>query len=379
MCELAVPSPLQVKSVSFLSAASQLCHMDTGLAEKLWLELYPRLWTILLVIHLKHTASPALLLSCSFSCSPAPSPAPSPALLLSCSLLHHHYLQDKQREGLAAELVPFICSGSHVIQKDCQPSALNTFVEGVSRCQPGVAVPPSLLKYLGKSHNLWHRTALLLEQQAFDPTPRDLVRTKKEPSGSGTGAEYDFEPVAGPSSSTSPSSSEAMDGLAELYGLLQEEDMWAGLWTKKAKYPETNIAICYEQQGFYEQAQGAYELAMSKYRADVATKPAPGSVMQEVRVWEEHWIRCSKELNQWETLLEYGSSSSINSPSLMAEAAWRVAGQWGVMKEALQQVGQAVSTDQGDIGDLAGGAGQPQGAGLEGEPLQGLPRHLQPR
>ena len=49
-CELAVPSsPLQVKSVSFLSAASQLCHMDTGLAEKLWLELYPRLWTILLV------------------------------------------------------------------------------------------------------------------------------------------------------------------------------------------------------------------------------------------------------------------------------------------------------------------------------------------
>ena len=77
-----------------------------------------------------------------------------------------------------------------------------------------------------------------------------------------------------------------MDGLAELYGLLQEEDMWAGLWTKKAKYPETNIAICYEQQGFYEQAQGAYELAMSKYRTDVATKPAPGSVMQEVRVWE---------------------------------------------------------------------------------------------
>merc|ERR1719340_74765 len=117
--------------------------------------------------------------------------------------------------------------------------------------------------------------------------------------------------------------------------------MWAGLWTKKGKYAETNIAICYEQQGFYEQAQGAYELAMSKYRTDVASKPAPTTVMQEVKLWEDHWIRCSKELNQWETLLEYGSSSNISNPSLVVEAAWRVPNSWGVMKEALQQVEQA--------------------------------------
>ena len=77
----------EVKNINFLNASAQLCHMDTGLAEKLWLDLYPRLWSI---------------------------------------------LADKQREGLAAELVPFICSGSHVIQKDCQPSALNTFVEAIS-------------------------------------------------------------------------------------------------------------------------------------------------------------------------------------------------------------------------------------------------------
>ena len=46
-----------------------------------------------------------------------------------------------------------------------------------------------------------------------------------------------------------------MDALSELYSLLREEDMWAGLWQKKAKYAETNIAIAYEQQGFYEQSQ----------------------------------------------------------------------------------------------------------------------------
>lgn len=45
------------------------------------------------------------------------------------------------------------------------------------------------------------------------------------------------------------------EALSDMYELLQEEDMWSGLWLKCAKYRETNIAIAYEQQGFYEQAQ----------------------------------------------------------------------------------------------------------------------------
>lgn len=40
-----------------------------------------------------------------------------------------------------------------------------------------------------------------------------------------------------------------------MYELLQEEDMWSGLWQKHARYRETNVAIAYEQQGFFEQAQ----------------------------------------------------------------------------------------------------------------------------
>jgi transformation/transcription domain-associated protein len=231
-------------------------------------------------------------------------------------LFFYFDFSEKQRESLAAEIVPFICSGSHVIQKDCQPSALNTFVESLSRCQPGVAIPAPLLKYLGKSHNLWHRAALLLEQQTFDPAPRDMIRPRKDSSSAAAAAAaevFDFDAVAGggPSTSTVAAASpvqEAMDGLSELYYLLLEEDMWAGLWNRKAKYAETTIAIAYEQQGYFEQAQGAYELAMSKYRADVTSKPAASTLMQEVKLWEEHWLRCSKELNQWETLLEYGNS-----------------------------------------------------------------------
>jgi transformation/transcription domain-associated protein len=46
---------------------------------------------------------------------------------------------------------------------------------------------------------------------------------------------------------------EILDSLAELYSLLQEEDMWAGLWQKRCRYAETATATAYEQHGFFEQ------------------------------------------------------------------------------------------------------------------------------
>ena len=35
--------------------------------------------------------------------------------------------------------------------------------------------------------------------------------------------------------------------------------MLVGLWQKRAKFQETNTALAYEQHGFFEQAQQAYE------------------------------------------------------------------------------------------------------------------------
>ena len=116
--------------------------------------------------------------------------------------------------------------------------------------------------YLGKSHNLWHRSTLLLEKKAFDGS---------------------FETSTG-FNTTSASSMEAMDSLSEMYSLLKEEDMWSGLWQRKAKYQETNIAIAYEQQGYFEQAQGAYELAMSKYRNDYNNGASPVALSQEIKL-----------------------------------------------------------------------------------------------
>jgi len=57
-----------------------------------------------------------------------------------------------------------------------------------------------------------------------------------------------------------------LDSLADLYNQMCEEDLWAGLWQKHAHYRETGVAIAYEQHGFFEQAQTAYETAMAKHK-----------------------------------------------------------------------------------------------------------------
>ena len=35
------------RTVQFLFATAQLCHMDTPLAERVWLDFFPRIWSIL--------------------------------------------------------------------------------------------------------------------------------------------------------------------------------------------------------------------------------------------------------------------------------------------------------------------------------------------
>lgn len=129
----------------FLLAAAQLCHMDTELAEQVWLQMFPRLLDI---------------------------------------------LDEQQRNTLVQEILPFVASGTHTIQKDCHPSSLNVFVESLCRCNPPIQIPPPLMKYMGKSHNLWHRMVLGLEQMAFDP--------KQQPTPAATC--YDFEPDQTPKS-----------------------------------------------------------------------------------------------------------------------------------------------------------------------------------
>lgn len=269
----------KIKTEQLLLATAQLCHMDTSLAERVWLDIFPRLWAI---------------------------------------------LEEHQHNSLISEVVPFVASGTHVIQKDCHPSALGTFLEALSQCNPPVLMKPLLIKYLGKSHNLWHRMTLSLEQMAFENGNSNQVKSRRESDC------YEFEPDFTPHC-------EVMDALSDMYSLLCEEDMWSGIWQKHAYYKETLHAIALEQQGFFEQAQGAYDVAMTKFKQDFVSTPSPYKIQKESILWENQWIRCAKELNQWDLLLEYGSKKADRNPYLVLESSWRIPN-WSMMKEALAQV-----------------------------------------
>ena len=52
---------------------------------------------------------------------------------------------------------------------------------------------------------------------------------------------------------------DTLESLCELYLLLKEDDMFTAVWLKRARLPEVSLALTYEQHGFFEQAQLAYE------------------------------------------------------------------------------------------------------------------------
>ena len=103
---------------TFVHSVAQLSHRSTILAHKIWVDMFPQLWDL---------------------------------------------LEERHHQTLSGELGPFLSSGSHIPQMEGYRSSINTLVEGMSNCDPPIPIRPIILKYLGKTHNLWHQAALILE------------------------------------------------------------------------------------------------------------------------------------------------------------------------------------------------------------------------
>ncbi|XP_070134948.1 transcription-associated protein 1 isoform X3 [Drosophila bipectinata] len=269
-----------IRTDQLLVATSQLCHVDSQLAQSIWLSVFPRIWSI---------------------------------------------FTEDQRYNITKEIIPFLSSGTNVNQKDCSPSTLNTFVESLTKCVPPIYIPPNVLAYLGKSHNLWHRAILVMEDMTVNQSKRNKDNREDVDINC---TELDTE-----------HSSSIFDALSNMYSAMYEEDLWAGLWLKCAHYPETNIAVSYEQMGFFEEAQGAYDLAMTKFKQDLNNGLVNMNFNSELSLWENHWMRCAKELNQWDILLDYAQTNKDKNMFLILESSWRVP-DWNLMKTALSKTEQ---------------------------------------
>lgn len=283
----------KTRTGDLLRSLTQLCHMSVDLAKTTWIDMFPRIWKV---------------------------------------------LNDQQITLLGREIIPFLCSGAHVYQRDCNPSAVGAFMEAVSRCQPPIHMRPILIKYLGKNHNIWHRSALLLEESLKDKALDTVYPIPARSNKAHQQNQQDFDIITLNPKMTL--AEEAVESISDILELLREDDLWCGLWQRKAQYEETRNAVLCEQQGLFNEAQEYYESAMNRQRMDFDnTYILKPGMKSENRVWEKHWIRCTKELNQWDSLLDYGSSKSCTNPMLVLESAWRVPN-WPMMKEALVLVEQ---------------------------------------
>lgn len=204
-----------------------------------------------------------------------------------------------EKYGFVRSLIALLSKPYHSRQTNSKANVISMLLDSISRVD-SLELPPHLVKYLAISYNSWYQCINILEtiQNNASIDNSKIVEANE-------------------------------DALLELYVNLQEEDMFHGLWRRKAKYTETNIALSYEQIGLWDKAQQLYEVAQVKARSGAL--PYSES---EYALWEDNWILCAEKLQHWDILTELAKHEGFTD--LLLECGWRVA-DWNSDREALEQ------------------------------------------
>ena len=253
----------EIKVRDFLDPLCQLQHLDPSVAHSIWTRLFPLCWSA---------------------------------------------LSKDEQERMEIGMVGLLAKDHHVRQANERPNVVQTLMEGAAKSKPMLKIPPSVMKFLTRTYDVWYLNACVLESAAIKP----LVDT--------------------------PSVREStLDALVDTYSGLQEDDLFYGLWRRRCQFVETNAALSYEQQGIWDKAQQMYEAAQVKART--GTIPfASGEYM----IWEDHWVICAQKLQQWEILNDLAKHENFND--LLLECAWRQLDLWqgNESREQLDQIIKSV-------------------------------------
>lgn len=196
-------------------------------------------------------------------------------------------LSRKEQGEVASHMVVLLSRDYHIRQSELRPNVIQGLLEGIHACKPTMSLPAHLIKYLAKTFCCWH-VALEYLQKSLDSVRDEDVSMRDSTN----------------------------DALAELYAEIAEEDMFYGLWRRRSLHHETNVAITYEQNGMWPEAQIAYEQAQTKARDTVISFSEA-----EYCLWEDHWITATEKMQQWDILYELARNDGNNE--LFLEAAWR--------------------------------------------------------
>lgn len=201
-------------------------------------------------------------------------------------------------------LVILLSKDYHTRQVDMRPNTIQSLLEGVSRCEQ-LQLPPFAVECLASNFDSWSQGMHILENIESQSVKGSAeVREITE------------------------------DALCKLYATLREDDMFYGLWRRRAKYSETISALSYEQIGLWDKAQQLYETAQIKARSGALPYG-----QSEYSLWEDHWILCAEKLQQWDILTELAKHEGFSD--LLLECGWRVA-DWNADRETLEQTVKSV-------------------------------------
>ncbi|KVI08775.1 Armadillo-type fold [Cynara cardunculus var. scolymus] len=194
---------------------------------------------------------------------------------------------------LAKPIISLLSKDYHKKQQGNRPNVVQALLEGLQLSHPQPRMPSELIKYIGKTYNAWHIALNLLESHVM----LFLNETK------------------------------CSESLAELYRLLNEEDMRYGLWKKRSITAETRVGLSLVQHGYWQRAQSLFYQAMVKATQGTYNNTVPKA---EMCLWEEQWLYCASQLSQWDVLAEFGKL--VDNYEILLDSLWKQP-DWAFLKD----------------------------------------------
>ncbi|GMH24561.1 hypothetical protein Nepgr_026404 [Nepenthes gracilis] len=202
-------------------------------------------------------------------------------------------LNKDDQVALAKPMISLLSKDYHKRQQANRPNVVQALLEGLQLSHPQPRMPSELIKYIGKTYNAWHIALALLESHVML-----FINDAK-----------------------------CSECLAELYRLLNEDDMRCGLWKKRSVTAETRAGLSLLQHGFWQHAQSLFYQAMVKATQGTYNNIVPKA---EMCLWEDQWLYCASQLCQWEPLADFGKS--IENYEILLDSLWKVP-DWTYMKD----------------------------------------------
>ncbi|ERN04635.1 hypothetical protein AMTR_s00268p00016240 [Amborella trichopoda] len=213
-------------------------------------------------------------------------------------------LHKEEQMALAKPMTTLLSKDYHMKQQEKRPNVVQALLEGLHLSHPQPRLPSELIKFLGKTYNAWHIALALLESHVM----------------------------------LFVNETRCLEALAELYRLLNEEDMRCGLWKKRSITAETKAGLSLVQHGYWQRAQNLFYQAMSKATQGTYNNTVPKA---EMSLWEEQWVSCARQLCQWDVLVDFGKS--VDNYDLLLDCLWKTS-DWAYMKDTVLPKAQVEET-----------------------------------